>query len=213
MIRGGVVTQPNVLTPPVPPAGMPAPGGYPGAPVPLPAVSAKRSLVAGILGNVGVRLAILLVIVLIGVAAAYFTNAGRNSSGQIDKAGDMAPSDLVVGDCFDLPNDMLSPDPSATIENTTAVPCAQSHHYEVFYRGDISADTYPTDSELSDWTDQYCTPAFEAYVGTTADKTTLTYYYFFPSEASWSDGDRGVQCSLADPDLKPLIGTLKGSGR
>ncbi len=213
MIRGGVVTQANVLTPPPPVAGGPAPGGYPGAPVPGQGVSAKRSLAAGIIGNIGARLAVLVVIVVIGAVVAFVSNAGRNSSGQIDKAGDMAPADLLVGDCFDLPNDMLSPDPNATIEKTTAVPCAQSHHYEVFYRGDITADTYPTEAQLSDWTDQNCTPAFETYVGTTAAQTTLTYYYFFPSEASWSSGDRGVQCSLADPNLGPLTGTLKGSGR
>lgn len=232
MIRGGVVTQPNVLTPPTPtgnapvpggyqgaPApggfqGAPAPGGYPGAPVPAPSMSPKRSLAAGILGNIGARLVVLVIIVAAGGVIAFFTNAGRNSSGQIDKAGDMAPADLLVGDCYDLPGDTLSPDPSATIEKTRAIPCAQAHHYEVFYRGDYSgSQTYPTEAELGAWTDTFCTPAFEAYVGTTADKTTLTYYYFFPSEASWRSGSRGVQCSLADPNLAPLTGTLKGSGR
>jgi hypothetical protein len=177
MIRGGVVTQPNTMTPPpvptpnmpapggyagAPMPGAPAPGGYPGAPVPpIPTVSRKKQVAVGILGNIGARVAVLVVLVVIGGGVAFFTNAGRNSSGQIDKAGDMAPSDLVVGDCFDLPNDMLSPDPSATIQKTTAVPCAQTHHHEVFYRGNLTADTYPTKAQLSDWTDQNCTPAFE----------------------------------------------------
>lgn len=213
MIRGGVVTQPNVLTPPVPIPGVPAPGGYPGAPVPTAAPSQRRSLVAGIIGNLGIRLVVLLVFVVIGGVAAYISNASRDSSGTITKAGDMALSDLLVGDCFDLPKDAGGPDASATIKKTTAIPCGQAHHYEVFYRGDLTFGAYPTDTELNDWTDQYCTPAFEAYVGTTTAATTLTYYYFFPSEASWSSGDRGIQCSLADANLAPLTGTLKGSGR
>lgn len=216
LIRGGVVTTPNQMVPPpaptpgVPMAGVPAPGGYPGAPAPVASSTGSRAAI-GCLANVGIRLAVLGAIVVIALVVAYVSNAGRDASGNINKAGDMKAADLQVGDCYDLPSDAAGA--SAVIENTHAVPCREAHHYEVFYRGEMSGDSYPTDDERHAWARANCVPAFESYVGTTVDATSLGFYLFYPDSAGWTQGDRGAQCSLADANDGVLTGSLKGSKR
>jgi hypothetical protein len=196
------------------PGSAPAPGGWPGAQPSLQPAGAKRQLATGLLANVGVRIGVILLIVAVGGGIAWFTSASRDANGQIDKAGDLMPADLKVGDCFDLPGSGSSFDPSATIDKTTAMPCAQAHHYEVFYTGTLDdTGSYPTDTQLNDFTDANCTPAFAAYVGVPVESSAFTYYFFFPDSSSWDAGDRGIQCSLADPDLAPLAGSARGSNR
>ncbi len=199
-----------------PPAmpGSAAPGGWPGATSTLQPASAQKQVAKGLLSSMGARIAVILVIVAIGAVVAFVTNAGRNSNGEIDKTGDLKPADLRVGDCFDLQGDSTSFDPSTTIDTTTAMNCSQTHHYEVFYTGILSdSGSYPTDAELNAFTDANCTPAFESYVGASIDTSQYTYYFFYPDSASWESGDRGLQCSLADPNLAPLTGTAKGSNK
>ena len=228
LIRGGVVTAPNPVMPPPqgstpPPAAPPdwsapassamAPGGWLGAPVAQPAPGAKQQVAKGFLANIGVRVVLLVVIAAVGGGIAWLANAGRDSNGQIDKAGELKPADLRVGDCFDLPGDSSSFDPNATIEKTTAMKCTEAHHYEVFYTGTLTdSGSYPTEADLQSAVSADCSPAFEAYVGTSVDQSSLTIYYFVPDDAAWSGGDRALQCSLADPSLKAFSKSLKGSG-
>jgi hypothetical protein len=182
--------------------------GWTGAPAGA-AISAPRRRVRFPIGWI-----LLLVLIAGGAAVSWFTDAGRNSSGEIDKAGAMSVSDLRVGDCYDLPGDAASFDENATVDTTTAMPCTDAHHYEVFYTGTMAGGgSYPTNAEFGAWTKQYCVPAFADYVGAAYAESALDVYTFTPTAAGWARGDRGMQCSLADQGLQPLTGSLKGSQR
>ena len=198
---------------PPPEAGAPAPGGWPGAPVAIAPTSAKKQVATGIFANVIVRIVLLLIVAGVIGGIALFTNAGRDANGTINKAGDLKPADLQVGDCYDLPGDSGTADASAVIDTTHATKCTDPHHYEVFYRGDMSMSAYPAKSDRQAWVKANCVPAFESYVGTTVDATTLTFYLFYPDDTGWAQGDRGAQCALADANGAALTGSMKGSKR
>lgn len=239
LIRGGIVTNPNQGAPTTGPAsaswpssppsieaegapppapemwaGAPAPGGYPGAPTSAGASGTGTRAAAGCLANVGIRLAVLVVIIAIGGVVAFFTNAGRDETGSINKAGELKVTELRVGDCYDLQGEGASADPNASFEKATGVPCAQPHHYEVFFTGKLGdSPTPPTETVLQAWSEANCWPAFDAYVGKPIDQSTLDYYVFYPDDSAWRQGQRDGQCSLADPAMNAITGSLKGSQR
>jgi hypothetical protein len=226
LLRGSVVPEPNPVT-----SAAATPGAVP-VPPPVPAVTADSALVpawsdasaggptaAPVRSRRRLVLGLLVAVVLVGGGAAFnwFSNVGRSSTGEINKAGQLAVSDLRPGDCYDLPGDTASFDPAASgdraIRVAQAKPCTEPHPYEVFYAGTIDSATYPTDTELRAWTESNCGPAFDAYIGKAYADSVLDVYTNFPSEAGWTKGSRDMQCSVADPLLKPLTSSLKGSQR
>jgi hypothetical protein len=220
-------TRPNWAAPassatagaPPPPAGYPAPaqptssappppGTWSGAPIAQAETSPRRRA-----ARLPMRLIVIVAIVAIGGAVSWFTNAGRDSSGQINHAGDLAATDLQVGDCYDLPGNASAADPSAAIDKVRAIPCTEPHHYEVFFSGSMpDSGTYPTQADFQAYVDTQCAAAFQSYVGTPVDQTSLAIYWFYPDQAAWGQSDRSVQCSLADPHLKTLTKSMKASG-
>jgi hypothetical protein len=199
--------------PPMPASASGAPGGWPGAPQPsIQPQGAGKQVAKGILANVGARVLVIGVIVVVGLVVGFFVNAGRDSNGNINKAGDLNITELHVGDCYDIPGEDASPDPSQAVGTTHATPCTEPHHYEVFYVGSIPGTTYPSDAELQKWAESACVPAFQAYVGTPYDQSSLDVAWFYPERAGWAKGDRGGQCSLADTNKKTFKQSLKGSG-
>jgi hypothetical protein len=148
--------------------------------------------------------AFLLVPAITGVIA----NAGRASSGEIAKGGDLFASDLRAGDCFDLK------DPTAKeIGDVHAVPCTTEHKYETFFTGSMPAGSFPTQAALDDWITGQCDPAYEKYVGMAYQDSHLEVYILTPSPEAWTNGDRLVQCSVYDPNHGRLTQSLKGAAR
>lgn len=196
---------------PAAPGGAMTPDGW-SAPTP-PAPSAPGQAATGFLAKAGIRIVLIAVVALIVAVVGWYNAAGRDTSGQINKTGELSASDLKVGDCFDLPGDAATFDPNATVDKTTAMACTQTHHYEVFFTGQMpDPGQYPTQDQFSSFVDANCGPAFQGYVGTPPDQTSLTIYWFYPQSNAWSSGDHSIQCSLADPNLKPLSKSMKGSG-
>jgi hypothetical protein len=196
-----------------PSAGVAAPGGWPGVPIASSPASPKKGLLVGCLANIGIRIILVLVVAGVIGGIAWFNTAGRDSNGNITKSGELQPSDLKIGDCWDLPGGGSSFDPNATIDKTTAMKCTDAHRYEVFYTGTMTDNgSYPTSDDFSAFAVTNCGPAFKTYVGTPYDQSSLTFYYFYPATDAWSSGNRDFQCSLADANLKVLSKSLKGSG-
>lgn len=218
-IRGAVVPTPAAPPPPDMPATPPAdaamlPGGEPGptgaqpgwipaaettGPPPAPAPLWRRLpwgfLVVG-------------VFVLGGAVVGWINTAGRSESGEITKAGELSPSDLRVGDCFDLE------EPTASeVEKTAAKPCTETHAYEVFFAGKMPDGDYPTEDAFQAFVEANCATAFASYVGQSYELSKLEVLWFFPSDDGWDDGDRSLQCSLYDPANSQLTSSLKGSGQ
>jgi len=222
MIRGAVVTaMPDQAAPPVPPAPFPSgavppppPGGFgspgttgpgfapPGAalrPTSAPRGRGKRFLIQ----------LVALVVVIAGIAVfGYLNNAGRSSTGDINKAGELQVGDLRVGDCFDLA------DPNASsVDKTTAKPCTESHQYEVFFAGNLPDGAYPADADVKAYVKANCVPVFETYVGMAYGDSKLEIVWFSPLQEGWNQGDRGIQCTVYDPHDALLKVSLKGSKR
>jgi hypothetical protein len=195
---GGQVASPEGFQPPPPPPTDPAaiPGWQGGAEAPRR--SWFQRIPAGWL--------VVAVLVIGGALVGLYFNAGRSSSGDINKAGDLNATDLRVGDCFDLK------DPSVdTIEAVRAVPCTTEHTYELFFRGTMSEGDYPTDDAFDSWMAANCVPAFESYVGRSYDQSNLEVYYMVPTDGGWRSGDRSIQCALYPQNNAHPTTSLKGS--
>ena len=179
------------------PEAIPPPPGYDAPPPPyLPPppppgqVPEKRS--GGFLRNIGVRVALGLLIFGGFSAWSAISSADRDDSGVIVEEGDVAANELAVGDClFDPGEDVF--------EEVRGVACDEPHDFEIFSLATISGTSYPTDLAFDDAAFQHCLPAFEAYTGENYDASDYWIGYFVPDERAWSDGDRIMQCYLHLP--------------
>lgn len=188
--------------PPGEPAGPPPSSWSVGASAPQEsaAVPFWRKIPAGLL--------IFVVLLVGGGVVGFVLNAGRASTGEINREGDMMATDLRVGDCFDFK------DASAEeITDVTAKPCTAEHEYELIYTDSMPSGLYPTDDAFDAFVEANCLPAFDAYVGLAYADSALDVSWLVPLEDAWSGGDQSVQCSVYDPENTRLIGSLKSSRR
>jgi len=152
---------------------------------------------------------IVVVAVVIAVAIGGFLfSAGRSSTGEIDRAGDLSANDLRVGDCFDL----KEPD-AEEVGDVAAHPCTEAHEYEVFHVGLLAEGPYPGQDALTKFVIDNCEPTFGAYIGTAYVDSQLDFSWLYPSDDSWEEGDRSVQCAAYDPRNNRLTSSLKGSAQ
>lgn len=179
-----------------------------GAPARRPARRGALFVVGLFVALLRTRVVIVILFVVIGGVVAWYSNAARSSSGAINKSGDLTVTDLRVGDCFDL----KSTD-ATTVNNVTARPCSEQHQHELFYSGSMLDGSYPDDSTFSSYVAANCGPAFGSYVGMPYQSSSLDVYYFTPTSASWSDGNRTVECAVYDPSNAHLTVSLKGATR
>lgn len=149
-------------------------------------------------------------LILIGAFAvgAWWLSARRGDDGQITEAGNLASTELRLGDCFDLK------DPSADlIDEVDGKPCEETHEYEVFFLGEMADGEFPGDSAFETYVVDECAPAFGEFVGTPYAESELDFLYLVPSEESWAEGDREVVCAVFHPQIDELMGSLRGSKR
>ena len=75
----------------------------------------------------------------------------------------VAPSDLKVGDCFDVP----TLGSTVTVKTVQHHPCTEAHTAEVIDVVDYSGNgtTYPDSTAFDVFVVATCNPAFQAYVG------------------------------------------------
>ena len=121
-----------------------------------------------------------------------------------------APSGKVVlelGDCLDrakLEDGDTKTDPM--------VKCTKPHDLQVFSAFDIDGKDYPGAAAIVSDAATRCADSFTKFVGVDFGISTLDFIYYYPTETSWSDGDRTVDCAIFDPDGQ-TTGTLKNANR
>ena len=117
-----------------------------------------------------------------------------------------SPAELQVGDCFDVPAG------DTDISDVQHHPCSESHSGEVFFVGDHPAaeGTVFTDDLLVQFGGSTCIPAAEAYLGKSLPDE-LDIGAFYPTNADWAKGERGVTCYLYRIDEGPMTGSLKAA--
>lgn len=114
---------------------------------------------------------------------------------------------LRVGDCVDTDSSM-----SGEISSLPAIPCDQSHTDEVYFSYMIDGEEFRGEDAIIAEAEQKCVPAFETFVGIGYQDSVLEYWPMYPSEGSWSDGDREVLCLAYDPSAA-TVGSLAGAAR
>lgn len=146
-------------------------------------------------------------IVLGFLIVPLFTDARRDGSGSITRAGSLSVHDLQVGDCFDFH------DPDATeLDTVRGIPCSQSHESEVFAMTELAAGPYPSDTQFDVAFETTCLAAFAGYVGTYYQDSEVYADMIVPLPDGWEEGDRTITCYLFLLD-GPVVGSLRDSRR
>lgn len=128
--------------------------------------------------------------------------------GLVTCGGAQSVFSLPVGTCFDDQED------ADEISSVPAVDCDEPHDNEVFALIEYTdTDVYPGADEMRAIGTELCIDQFEDYVGIDYPTSTLDVFSIYPTEASWSDGDRELVCALYDVDLAKLTGSMQGSAQ
>jgi len=138
----------------------------------------------------------------------------RNESGEVVEGGDLTPSKLRVGDCFNEPRiGDLDPTEQIETELVDVVPCRGPHDAEIYHSFQLSGSEYPG-QDFIDRQAQACVPEFKEFVGLAYTRSRLEFAFYFPTEESWDIlDDRGIACVVIDPVRGKVNGSLEGSRR
>jgi hypothetical protein len=124
---------------------------------------------------------------------------------------------LVVGDCFNDAEVGIEGD--EPVDSVDIVDCDDPHEREVYARMEFEGDDddYPGETAVTDEGDVFCYDEYEDFVGISYDDSTLFFVTFYPTEDSWSEGDRELLCMISEYDENDEVvkveGSLEGSER
>jgi len=113
---------------------------------------------------------------------------------------------LQVGDCL---NDATA---AETVDTIPTVPCSEPHDSEIYASIIMSGDVYPGDDAVIAEADAACLDAYAGFAGVAYADSVYYYSYYFPTEGSWSGGDREILCTIYDQAGK-ITGSLQNIGR
>ncbi|HET9420138.1 MAG TPA: DUF4190 domain-containing protein [Nocardioides sp.] len=138
----------------------------------------------------------------------------RNESGEVVEGGDLIPSKLRVGDCFNEPQiDDLNANEQIETELVDVVPCGGPHDAEIYHSFQLTGSEYPGQGAI-DRAARACVPEFKEFVGLSYAQSRLDFVYYFPTQESWDYlDDRGIACAAIDPRRGRVSGSLKDTRR
>ena len=115
--------------------------------------------------------------------------------------------DLEVGDCLTevqaIEEEILS---------VETVPCSEPHSEEIYAVVTLPEGDFPGDEAIVTQAEDVCVGEFEGFVGLSYAESVLEFNYAWPLEEGWDAGERGVVCSVSDPD-GDTTGTLADANR
>jgi hypothetical protein len=175
-----------------PSAAEPGPGGASGRRWPPARVSTGSDGCGGCVGKL-VGLAFVLAWAF-GMLGGILDGASDEPGGASDAPGvAVAWTDLAIGDCF-----TWSEEGGGTIRRLA---CDEPHGYELYEIAAHPGAAFPGEPSFGSFSEDVCPRAFAAYTGTWPDdRPELTWFWWSPSEAEWTDGTRSVACMLAPAD-------------
>lgn len=103
---------------------------------------------------------------------------------------------LVAGECLPADAQVIG----RREADPPRVPCGVAHRYEVFWVGPLDGDDrYPGEAALDALAARTCAQRFTPVVGIEVDAIPdgTQLLRLQPSEESWNDGDRDVECIVA----------------
>mgnify|MGYP001247386601 CR=1 FL=1 len=128
-------------------------------------------------------------------------------------SGRPADDALQLGDCY---IESLAGTNDQLIHETTVVGCRAPHDAEVFVRDEYPDDAtgaFPGEREVERRALRVCLVEFATFVGRSYATSSLRVTVLRPAASSWVAGDRALVCSIYDPALAPLVGSVRGSQR
>jgi hypothetical protein len=120
------------------------------------------------------------------------------------------PFSLRVGDCID---DDLG---NGEVMQVPLVDCTEPHTAEAYHSERLPDGDYPGLEAVKATAVETCLAGFERFAGIDYDDSQhLDFAWYYPTEGSWSTGDRDVLCLMMqiDPatgETVPTTGTLRG---
>lgn len=128
------------------------------------------------------------------------TSGGTEVSGTGDQTNVFT---IKVGDCL---NDGAV---SGEVSEVPTIDCAQPHDSEAYASVMVAEGDYPGEDAIFAEADASCASTFETYVGLPYADSKFEISYYFPTEATWADGDREILCVAYDP-AGPITGSIQG---
>ncbi|MDR0488767.1 MAG: septum formation family protein [Propionibacteriaceae bacterium] len=141
---------------------------------------------------------------LLGLTQSRDPNAEVTASTNVDAFS------LRLGDCI-LTETLMQEE----VGSVPVVPCSEPHDAEVIYIFDVNFEDFDAYA-LEEAAEEECYRAVEEYVGPNWESVSsggLEVNYLTPTEGSWSNGDREIDCiaySLGE-ELE-FTSSMKGAG-
>ena len=129
-------------------------------------------------------------------------------TGEITERQDNADVfELKVGDCTDTDETLVDEATSIPV-----VPCGDPHADEVYFSYDVESDEFPGEDAILGEAQERCVAEFAGFIGIDYMESELEIWPMYPTQGSWSQGDREVLCLVYDP-VQDTTGSLRGSAR
>lgn len=113
---------------------------------------------------------------------------------------------LAPGQCFDRPEE-------DGLYEVAVVPCEVAHDLQMYALFQLDDPSWPGDDRVHELADAGCREQFTTFTGSGPEESDLGYTMYTPSEGSWSEGDRQVQCALQLNSGGRMIGSQVGGAR
>ena len=134
---------------------------------------------------------------------------GNDSDGGDTGTGEGTDTDafaIKVGDCL---NDATVSD---EVSSVPVVDCSEAHDSEAYASIIMPDGDFPGEDAVTAAAEDGCLAEFEGYVGIPYDDSSFEVSFYFPTEGSWSGGDREILCTVYDPNGQ-TTGSAKGSAK
>lgn len=111
----------------------------------------------------------------------------RDATGKVTRRGDIAVTQLLVGDCIERWTS------TAKIDKVTVVPCTTAHNAEVFHTFDVTGKDFPGDGPISEQASTQCLDNLKTTIKE-VDRKTIQLAVYKPIATSWKHGEHAVAC-------------------
>lgn len=134
-------------------------------------------------------------------------DVARDDEGQVSEEGEIGALRIQVGDCLgDLG--------TGVVESATAIPCEETHYYEVYHSFDLPDGDFPGPAVVGESADDGCLAAFSGFVGTDFQSSIYGFTSLTPTDDTWNRlDDRAVLCMLSHYDGTDKTGTARNTAQ
>ena len=116
--------------------------------------------------------------------------------------GSVQATDIKAGDCI-----AEAPADGANVKRLPKVSCDEPHEGEVYAMIPVSGDTFPGQTAMQSEYERRCLSALDAYAPDAASDPAISSFLLYPSQETWSRGDRDVACIAITRDKR--TGSIK----